>query len=91
MSLLHFAHEIRLEGARGVVPLEPLPVPVPELQAVLLLAVLVLEVVGLARVPVGEGDGPARGHPEEVALLGQVGAGRPEVLVAEACAKDSGV
>ena len=38
---LHFAHEEGFETARAVVPLEALAVPVPQLQAVLLLAVLV--------------------------------------------------
>ena len=47
-----FTHEEGLEGAGGVVPPEPLSVPVPELQAVFLFPVLVLEVVRFARVPV---------------------------------------
>ena len=47
-----FTHEEGLEGAGGVVPPETLPVPVPQLEAVLLLSVLVLEVVRFARVPV---------------------------------------
>lgn len=72
--------KVRLEAARGVVPLEALPVPVPQLQAVLLLAVFVAEVVRLAGVPVGEGERPPVRDPEEAALLGQIGAGRPEVL-----------
>jgi len=38
---LHLADEEGLETARTVVPLEPFPVPVPELQAMLLLAILV--------------------------------------------------
>lgn len=83
----HLAHEVRLKGAGRVVPLEALAVPVPQLQAVLLLAVLVAEVVRLAGVPVGEGDGAARGHPEEGALLGLVRARRPEVLVAQTWGK----
>ena len=36
-----FTDEEGLEGAGGVVPPETLPVPVPELQAVLLLSVLI--------------------------------------------------
>ena len=46
------ADEEGLEGAGGVVPPEPLAVPVPELETVLLLSVLVLEVVRLTSVPV---------------------------------------
>ena len=46
------ADEEGLEGARGVVPPQPLPIPVPQLEAVLLLPVLVLEVVRLPCVPV---------------------------------------
>jgi len=46
------ADEEGLEGAGGVVPPQALAVPVPELEAVLLLPVLVLEVVRLPRVPV---------------------------------------
>ena len=38
-----FTHEEGLEGAGGVVPAEPLAVPVPELQAVFLFPVLVSE------------------------------------------------
>lgn len=82
-SLLYLTNEERFERTRRVVPLQSLAVPVPQFQAVLLFAVLVLEVVGLARIPIGEGDGAAGGHPEEAALLGEVGAGGPEVLVAE--------
>jgi hypothetical protein len=78
-----FADEVGFEGAGCVVPLEPLAVSVPQLEAVFLLAVLVAEVVGLAGVPVGEGQRPAGRHPEEVAFLALVGAGRPEVLVPE--------
>lgn len=77
---LNLTDKVRLEAARGVVPLEALPVPVPQLQAVLLLAVFVAEVVRLAGVPVGEGERPPVRDPEEAALLGQIGAGRPEVL-----------
>jgi len=40
---LHLADEEGLEAARTVVPLEPFPVPVPELQAMLLFAILVSE------------------------------------------------
>lgn len=69
-----FADKIGLEGAGSVVPLESLAVSVPQLEAVLLLAVLVAEVVGLAGVPVGEGQRSAGRHPEEVALLALVGA-----------------
>ena len=76
-----FTHEEGLEGAGGVVPPEPLPVPVPELQAVFLFPVLVLEVVGFPGVPVLVGDRLPRGHPEELALLRLVSAGGPEVLV----------
>jgi len=54
----------------------------------LLLSVLVLEIIGLPRVPVLVGDGLAGGHPEELALLGLVGAARPEVLVAHTEALD---
>ena len=46
------ADEEGLEGARGVIPPEALAVPVPQLEAVLLLSILILEVVRLARVPV---------------------------------------
>lgn len=82
-SSVDFADEVGFEGAGRVVPLEALAVPVPQLKAVLLLAVLVFEVVGLACVPVGEGQWPAGRHPEEVTLLALVGARRPEVLVAK--------
>lgn len=78
-----FADEVGFEGARRVVPLETLAVSVPQLEAVFLLAVLVAEVVGLAGVPVGERQRSAGRHPEEVALLALVGAGRPEMLVSE--------
>lgn len=61
----HFTHEEGLEGAGRVVPLQSFPVPVPELQAVLLFPVLVAEVVGLPGVPVGEGDWSSGRHPEE--------------------------
>lgn len=81
---LHLADEVGLEAARRVVPLEALAIAVPQLQAVLLLAVLVPEIVGFAGVPVGECDGSAGGHPEEVALVGQVRAGNPEMFVAQA-------
>ena len=46
------ADEEGLEGAGCVIPPEALAVPVPQLKAVLLLSILVLEVVRLARVPV---------------------------------------
>jgi hypothetical protein len=82
---LHFTHEVRLERTGRVVPLEAFAVAVPQLQTVLLFAVLVLEVVGFAGVPVGEGYGTAGRHPEEVALVGQVRAGGPEVLVPQPC------
>ena len=81
---MHFTHKVSFERTWGVVPFEALAVAVPEFQAVFLFPVFVLEVVRLAGVPVGEGDGPARGHPEEVAFVGQVGAGSPEVLMAQA-------
>lgn len=81
--LLNLAHEVRLEAAWRIVPLETLAVAIPQLQAVLLLVVLVPEVVRFARIPVGERDRSAGGHPEEAALVRQIGARRPEVLVAE--------
>ena len=59
------ADEEGLEGAGGVVPPEALAVPVPELEAVLLLPVLVLEVVRLPRVPVLVRHRLPRRHPEE--------------------------
>lgn len=77
---LNLTDEVRLETARSVVPLEALSVPVPQLQAVLLLAVFVAEVVRLTGVPVGEGERPPVRNPEEAALLSQIGTGRPEVL-----------
>lgn len=43
--LRRLAHKVRLERARTVVPLEALAVAVPQLEAVLLFAVLVPEVV----------------------------------------------
>lgn len=81
---LNLADKVGLEAAGRIVPLEALAVAIPQLQAVLLLPVLVAEVVRLAGVPVGEGYWPAGGHPEEGALVGQVGAGNPEMLVAQA-------
>merc|ERR1719245_2471907 len=81
---LGFADEESLERARGVVPPEALPVSVPHLEAVLLLAVLVFEVVRLSGVVVAVGDGAAGGHPEELSLLALVRARRPEVLVSHA-------
>lgn len=83
--LLDLAHKVRLEAARRIVPLQTLAIPVPQLHAVLLLAVLVTEVIGFARIPVGERNGTARCHPEEVSLVRQISARRPEVLVAETC------
>ena len=59
------ADEEGLEGAGGVVPPEALAVPVPELEAVLLLPVLVLEVVRLPGVPVLVRHRLPRRHPEE--------------------------
>lgn len=82
-SLLHFTDEKGLERAGRVVPFEAFAVSVPQLETVLLLAVLVLEVIWFTSVPVREGDGPTVGHPEEIALVGQISAGRPEVFVAE--------
>lgn len=86
-SLLDLAHKVRLEAARRIVPLQTLAIPIPQLHAVLLLAVLVTEIVGFARIPVGERNGTTRGHPEEVSLVRQISARRPEVLVAETCNK----
>lgn len=82
---LHLAHEIRLEAARGIVPLEAFAIAIPQLQAVLLLPVLVAEIVRFAGIPVGERDGSSGGHPEVVALIGQISAGYPEMLVAQTC------
>ena len=47
-----FTDEEGLEGAGCVVPSETLAIPVPQLEAVLLFPVLVLEVVRLTSVPV---------------------------------------
>lgn len=82
---LHLAHEIRLEAARGIVPLEAFAIAIPQFQAVLLLPVLVAEIVWFACIPVGERDGSPGGHPEVVALVGQISAGYPEMLVAQTC------
>ena len=82
-SRFDLTHEVGLEGAGRVVPAHALAVAVPELHAVLELAVLVLEVVGLAGVPVCEGDGLAAGEPEEATLLALVSARDPEMLVAK--------
>jgi len=51
-SLLNFAHEERLERTRCVVPSQALSISVPQFQAVLLLAILVSEIVGLSSIPV---------------------------------------
>lgn len=83
--LSHFAHEVRFEAARRIVPLQTFAVAVPQFHAVLLLAVLVPEVVRFAGVPVGERDRSSVGHPEEVALVGQIGARCPKVFVTETC------
>lgn len=80
---LNLADKVGLEAAGRIVPLEALAVAIPQLQAVLLLPILVAEIVRLAGVPVGEGYWPAGGHPEEGALIGQVSAGNPEMLVAQ--------
>lgn len=82
---LHLAHEICLEAARGIVPLEAFAISIPQFQAVLLLPVLVAEIVWFACIPVGERDGSPGGHPEVVALVGQISAGYPEMLVAQTC------
>ena len=82
-SRVDLTHKVRLKRARRVIPLHPLPVPVPQLHAVLQLAVLVLKVVRLASVPVCEGDGVAVGEPEEATLLALVRTGDPEMLVTE--------
>ena len=52
-SLLGLTDEEGFKRAGRVVPGKARPVPVPHLEAVLLLTVVVLEVVRLARVPVG--------------------------------------
>ena len=52
-GLLGLTDEEGFERAGRVVPGEARPIPVPHLEAVLLLTVVVLEVVWLARVPVG--------------------------------------
>jgi len=80
-STSDFTDEEGFEGAGGVVPSETLSVSVPQLQTVFLLSILILEVVGLPSVPVLVGDGLPCGHPEELALLGLVSAGGPEVFV----------
>jgi hypothetical protein len=85
--LLHFTDEIGFERAWRVVPFEAFSISIPQLETVLLLAVLVLEVIWFTSVPVCEGDGPPVGHPEEVALVGEIGARRPEVLIAKTCKK----
>lgn len=72
MSGDRLADEVCLEAAGGVVPLEAFPVPVPQLQAVLLLSVLILEVVRLPDIPVGERYRPPCGHPEELTLLRKI-------------------
>lgn len=81
--LLHFTDKVGLERAWRVVPFEALSVAIPKLETVLLLAILVAEVIWFASIPVGECDGPAIGHPEEVAFVSQIGARCPEVLVAK--------
>lgn len=82
---LHLAHEIRLEAAGGIVPLETFAIAVPQFQAVLFLPVLVAEIIGFPSIPVGKCDGTPGGHPKVVALIGQISAGYPEMLVAQAC------
>lgn len=82
---LHLADKVGLEAAGRIVPLQAFAIAIPQLEAVLLLAVLVAEIVWLAGIPVGERDGPARGHPKVVALVGQICARYPEMLVAQTC------
>lgn len=79
-SVLNLANKIRLEAARRIVPLQSFSVAIPQFQAVFFLAVFVPEVVRFTGVPVGERQGPAVRNPEEAALFGQIGTGRPEMF-----------
>lgn len=82
---LHLADKVGLEAAGRIVPFQTFAVAIPQLKAILLLAVLVAEIVWFAGIPVGERDGPARGHPKVVALVGQICARYPEMLVTQTC------
>lgn len=83
--VLRFAHKIRFETARRIVPFEPFAVPVPQFHAVFLFAVFVTEIVRFASIPISECDWSATGHPEEVSFVGQISARGPEVLVTQTC------
>lgn len=77
----NLANKESLERTRGIVPSHSFSVSVPQFKAMLLLSIFILEIIWFSGVPVLVGDGLARGHPEELSLLGLVGAAGPEVLV----------
>lgn len=80
---MHLANEKGLETARTVVPLQSLAIPIPQLEAVFFLTVLVSEVIRLAHVPIFKSDRSAIGHPEESTFLGLVRTRGPKVLVSK--------
>jgi len=76
-----FTYEKCFEGAGSVIPPETLSIPVPQLQAVFLFPVFVLEVVWFACIPVFISHWFSSRHPEELALLSLVSPAGPEVFV----------
>jgi len=76
------ADEIGFERAGRVVPFQSFAVPVPQFETVLLLAVLVAEIIGLAGVPIGESQRTTRRQPEKASLFSLVGSRSPKVFIA---------
>ena len=79
------ADEIGFERAGRVVPFQSFAVPVPQFETVLLLAVLVAEIIGLAGVPIGESQRTTRRQPEKASLFSLVGSRSPKVFIAVTC------
>jgi len=82
---LHLADEVSLETAGWIIPFESFAITIPQLETVLLLTILIAEIVGLASIPVGKCYRSSSGHPKVIALIGQICAGYPEMLVAQTC------
>lgn len=82
---LHLADKVGLEAAGWIVPFETFAISIPQLEAVLLLAILIAEIVWFAGIPIGKRNRPSGGHPKVVALIGQICARYPEMFVTQAC------
>lgn len=86
---LHFAHEIRFEAARRIIPFQSFAISVPQFHAILLFAILITEVIRFTGIPIGECNWSTICHPEEIPFVGQISAGRPEVFVSQTCERDN--